>query len=320
MEIKYIEAVLAVAEYLSFSRAAISIPCAQSSISRQVKLVESELGAELFTRSFNTGKVELTDYGVQAVPILREIYERYEAVTKLADQTVSLQKVTYRLGVYRGPFNSFAKAMLVSEMFIKHPDINIVIKEIPIESMLELLSRGSIDGAVYYKAYLKHDDSEEPEQTSYLIRNNLFCKNPCIAMQKNHPLANNQSVEFADLKDETFLLHHDNIKGRELINNIQYQGFLHGCLNAGFTPKIEVVSVDTIADIRDAAVLNYGWMYPSFATNAIRNNEMLAFVPISEPNFYAKYYMLVTNNKSEVSKIVMRDIRNILTRGDQDIF
>lgn len=54
MEIQYLETVLAVAQYLSFSRAAEEIPCAQSSVSRHVGIVENELGAKIFTRSSKT--------------------------------------------------------------------------------------------------------------------------------------------------------------------------------------------------------------------------------------------------------------------------
>lgn len=320
METKYIKSVLAVAEYLNFSRAAEAIPCSQSSISRQVKTIEDELGAELFVRSFNAGKVELTPYGTQAIPVLREIYERCLAVLKMADQPVDIKKITYRVGVCRGPFNAFAKANLVSEIFVKHPEINIVIKEVPLDGIMECLSRGEVDAAIYYKAHFKNAEKESVKQSLWLREKKLFNKIPCIAMPKDHPLAGCEAIDFAELKEETFLLHHDIAEKKDSKHDVGVQGFMYACLNADFFPKTEVLPLDTIADIRDAAVLAYGWMYPSFATKIMRNNDKISFVPIKDAAFYATYYMVATNKEPEITKMVMRDIKNILIRDDKDVF
>ena len=50
MEIQYLKTVLLVATHLNFSKVAEEIPCAPSSVSRQVKCVEEALGITLFDR------------------------------------------------------------------------------------------------------------------------------------------------------------------------------------------------------------------------------------------------------------------------------
>ena len=320
MDTKYIESVLAVAEYLSFSRAAEAIHCAQSSISRQVKAVEEELGAQLFTRAFSAGRVELTAFGEKAIPLLRETNERLNILTDLARRPKDREKITFRLGLYRGPFNSAAKSKISAEIFMKHPDMNIIIQEVPLDKTTEFLSKGVIDAAVLYRAYFRKDVVKPIRQQIWLQEEILFSKIPCIAMTKSHSLAGCKSINFSDLRDETILLHHRLTDREGSKYDVELQGFLDGCLDAGFTPKVEVLPIDTIADIRDAAVLAYGWMYPSFATKIMRDESNISFVPIRDSSFYATYYMVYTKAKADVAKLVVKDIRSILSKGDHEVF
>lgn len=60
MKIEYMETVLTAARLYSFKKAAEAIPCAYSTVTKQIKNVEDELGIVLFRRTANNAQVELT--------------------------------------------------------------------------------------------------------------------------------------------------------------------------------------------------------------------------------------------------------------------
>lgn len=320
MEIKYLETVLITADYLSFSRAAEEIPCAQSSVSRQVGIVESELGAKIFTRS-STGSVALTGYGTQAIPMIREIVGRYSALRDSAYKATSAKRLSYRLGTLLGPFNSKVRGNIVSEMFLRHPDIFFTVQEVPRSSCTDMLLRGRLDAMLLYYPYIKG----EPELLAGslpagILCDELFGEIPHIAMPLEHPLACRERVSFGDLKGETFLLPRSSSPKRAPGEDVSYTGFLKSCRQAGFEPAIELLSGETMADIRDSLVSAYGRMYPTFQTKAMRNNEQVAFLPVEEPLYYAKYYLLSAGTKPGATQSVRNCLKELLVEGDAGIF
>ena len=72
-----------VAEYKSFSKAAEEIPCSQSSVSRQVKLLENELNTTLLLRRSSSSRVELTAAGKDILPGCEQILAEYEDIKKI---------------------------------------------------------------------------------------------------------------------------------------------------------------------------------------------------------------------------------------------
>lgn len=88
MDIKQLEYFMAIADARSFSRAADAVRISQSALSRQIRLLEEELGTSLFDR--HGRGVELTDTGAllraRAKVILGEIETtRYDIATRSAE-------------------------------------------------------------------------------------------------------------------------------------------------------------------------------------------------------------------------------------------
>ena len=79
MQLHQLAYALAVAEEQSFTRAAARLHLAQPSLSRQVRLLESELGVALFNRGPGQGPVTLTADGQTLLPFMQRVLADVEA-------------------------------------------------------------------------------------------------------------------------------------------------------------------------------------------------------------------------------------------------
>src|SRR6202161_4865078 len=84
MQLHQLTYALAVAEERSFTRAADRLHLAQPSLSRQVRLLERELGVVLFHRGRGQNGVELTAEGEILLPFVRRVLAEVEATTSEA--------------------------------------------------------------------------------------------------------------------------------------------------------------------------------------------------------------------------------------------
>src|SRR6056297_2928846 len=96
MEMHQIRYVLAAAETLNFTRAAGNCSVSQPALTKGVKALESELGAQLFHREGK--RVMLSEFGRSMLPHLRRIKEEAEAAQALAKNFRLLNEVPVRLG------------------------------------------------------------------------------------------------------------------------------------------------------------------------------------------------------------------------------
>ena len=79
MQLHQLAYTLAVAEEQSFTRAADRLHLAQPSLSRQVRLLEHELGVVLFNRGPGQGRVTLTPDGSALLPFMQRVLADVEA-------------------------------------------------------------------------------------------------------------------------------------------------------------------------------------------------------------------------------------------------
>ena len=86
MEMHQVRYFLAVAKHLNFTRAAEECHVAQPSLTRAIKLLEEELGGELFRRERNLSHV--TDLGTRMLPLMQQCYDTAQGakVTGYIDQ------------------------------------------------------------------------------------------------------------------------------------------------------------------------------------------------------------------------------------------
>src|SRR3954452_24858941 len=110
MELRHLRYFVAVAEELSFSRAAGRLRLAQPSLSAQIRDLEEELGFPLLDRSRN--HVFLTDAGRVFLHESKELLERAEAAIKRAWEAARGRAGELRVGTVAPLTLSFLPASL----------------------------------------------------------------------------------------------------------------------------------------------------------------------------------------------------------------
>lgn len=193
MEMHQIRYYLAVCDQLSFTKAALSCHVAQPSLTRAVKLLEQELGGDLFLR--NRAGIQLTELGQMMHPHLTEIFSRAEIAKREAAKHKKGVRVRLRLGVLctiaPGPMVALVKAMTT-----RHPDTDLDIMDLTAGDLEARLQGGELDVALYCWP----DRSDER-----LHRIALFRERMMIVLHPDHALAARAMVDFSDVRDERYI-------------------------------------------------------------------------------------------------------------------
>ncbi|MFD9697902.1 LysR family transcriptional regulator [Lentzea sp. NPDC059081] len=180
----------AVAERLHFGRAAEDLHIAQPALSRQIRALEHDLGAELFTR--NRHGVALTDAGRQlqtdAGPLLASAHAVRHRVAVAARGSTRLA-IGFRTGI---PVIPAARAFEA-----RHPDVVVDVQRIEWDDQASMLLDGRVDvGFVRL-----------PIDATGLRVTPLFTEPVLAVLPAGHRLAGKEEVTESDLAGEPLVWH-----------------------------------------------------------------------------------------------------------------
>ncbi|MFD8553172.1 LysR family transcriptional regulator, partial [Streptomyces fradiae] len=136
---------VAVAETRHFTRAAERVHVSQPSLSQQIRALEKELGAELFSRA--RGNIALTDAGEALLPLARRILADADTARQEVHELARLRRGRVRLGATP----SLCTGLLPEVLRAFHdlyPGIRILIEEGGSHDLVRGLARGALDLAL----------------------------------------------------------------------------------------------------------------------------------------------------------------------------
>lgn len=191
MDLRQLNALLAVAEHRSFSAAARALHTVQSNVSTHVARLERELGAVLIDRA----RGELTPEGEIVADRARRIQGELRAIE---DDLLSMREDlagTVRMGII-GTTARWLTPALLDEVHRRHPRLELVVVDATTTSLAPQLVQGQLDLAV---VNLPLDDPD-------LETVALFEEDRVIVAPTDHPLAEHQSVDLAMLAEHEILL------------------------------------------------------------------------------------------------------------------
>lgn len=186
---------LAVAEHLSFYRAAQALGTSQSSVSTRIKTLEQDLGVVLFDR--NTRGVRLTEAGRRFVDQVREAMGILDRAIKTAGMQARGEEGELHVGVHALTAGCFLDRLL-ERFHDEYPGIRLHITEGTARDAQFMVREGKLDLAFMAGVH------ELPDLNSRIIWHDRLM----VALSGKHTLAAQANLEWLQLAEETFLVRH----------------------------------------------------------------------------------------------------------------
>ena len=212
----------AVAQYLSFTEAAKMLYTSQPSVSKQISILEKQIGTDLFYRTKRS--VHLTPAGEVFLKELSGINEHIDQAIKAAKDSSLCQYSTINIGCLDALDTGIFLRPFVNKFKCEHKNINLNFERHSFKALREKLLNGNLD-LIFTLGF-------EIDNTQGLKHKTIFKTHSSIVMAKDDPLAEKEDLSVADLKDKDFIM---------IARDESPHGFdnvVGLCKNYGFSPKI----------------------------------------------------------------------------------
>lgn len=264
MEFHQLRYFVAAAEEQSVSKAARREHVTQPAMSRQIALLESRLGVDLFER--RKQRIHLTDAGRWFLPRARQLLCDAATSEQQLRESFGKAKRTLRLA-FLAPFLDDLVAPVVRELKKKHRGLAVSLFDLPPRAQLERLALHELDAAIVANL--------EPQHRQQFAVRALSRHRFAAALPETHALAGGAAIALAQLRDEDWVSLSDHVfPGR--------REFLRAaCAAAGFEPRV-VAEVDSVTTMLGAVAAGDG------VAIAPRHSEKLphagcVYVPLQSP-------------------------------------
>lgn len=210
---------IAVAEELHFGRAAKRLAVTQPSLSRQITLLEEEIGVPLLVR--DTRSVALTRAGREYLGQAREILRGVSSAAESARRAERGESGRLSVAFYYIAGLGILPPVL-REFRQRYPKVSLELHELPSKTQIAEILKGTIDiGIVHEPSAMKSVSAETIHREAMVA-----------ALPSTHRLARRSALRLPDLRAESFIMfpHGEGSALRERI--------ITSCSAAGFSPNI----------------------------------------------------------------------------------
>ncbi len=181
-----------VLSYGSFTKAARSMGCTQSSISQSISSLEDELGIMILRRSRNG--VELTPEGKDIYPFIERMVRHYEAVMEQAEEINHLVKGSVTIGTLASITCHWLPELIIGFQKM-YPNVKFVFRQGDYTSIEEWIKSGDVDFGFLARPAVSGIRTEELKDGEMLA-----------ILPSDHRLCSKGSVRLSEISEEPFIL------------------------------------------------------------------------------------------------------------------
>ena len=284
MRIEQLKAFLAVAETGSFQKAARQCGVTQSTISRQIQALETELGSPLLHR---TAQAKLTVAGDLLLPRARKIYQEWNvAKSEIADLTAGKQQ---ELCVAVIPSIGACYLPGVLQRFVRdYPQVQLRVTSLGSDRALKVLRDGLVDLALVMQSNLMTPSSE-------MVVDFLYEEPILVLLASGHPLADFISVPWSELIQYPQVIFKEGYAMQSLVREQFHRR------GAKLNIVLELNSLDAFrGTIRQG---NWIALLPQSALLDINNDLSLAVRPLEKPTLMRQVVLVTTQDRLQIPPI-----------------
>lgn len=257
---------VALADTLSFSRAAAIANVTQPTLSMQFRDMERRLGVKLVER--NRARIVMTRAGEEISRKARIILSEIEDIRALARAEGLGLNGTIRVGVVH-TVGAYLLPLLVPRLRHLHPDLRLYVREELPDVLISHLDEGRHDILIYPMPVLRKD----------LVSIPLFREAFWVVLPSDHPLASYRKIKKDDLRGETILTMEPGHRLSEQVSQL--------CEEAGasLSYDYEGTSLDTLRQMV-AMGMGISLLPALYVRSEVEREQLVVARPLggSEPN------------------------------------
>ena len=211
---------------LNVSATAQSLYTSQPGISKQIRLLEDELGIEVFARS---GKhlTRVTPAGQAILSIAGEILQKVESIKQVAQEYSDERKGSLDVATTHTQAR-YALPPTITAFIKEYPDVSLHMHQGTPMQISEMAANGSVDFAIATEALAHFSD---------LIMMPCYRWNRSVVVPKDHPLTQVSKLTLADIAAQPIVTYVFGFTGRSKLDDAFRQ--------AGLEPKVVFTAVDS---------------------------------------------------------------------------
>ena len=210
---------------LNVSATAASLYTSQPGISKQIRLLEDELGVEIFTRS---GKhlTRVTPTGEEVLRIAGDILRQVDSIKQLTQEHNSPDRGSLSIATTHTQAR-YALPQIIEGFIGRYPKVSLHMHQGTPIQISEKAADGSVDFAIATEAL---------ELFSDLLMMPCYRWNRCILVPRDHPLASLANVSLEDVAEYPIVTYVFGFTGRSKLDD--------AFVEKGLTPKVVFTATD----------------------------------------------------------------------------
>lgn len=285
LNLRQLEAFVAVAATSSFRQAALQLGQSQPALSRFIRQAEQTLATRLFDR--DTRHVSITDAGKELLPIAQRILRDFDDA--LGDFGEFMAGHSGRVSVAALPSTGIALLPQAIAAFARtHPQVTFTLTEAPADALLALVEEGRADFGI----------SVRPAPRQRLHYSHLLDDPFVLVCRRDDPLATLESVPWSVFAAQPCIVAGQNSSIRPITDAV----FLRQR-----TPVRPVLEYPSVAACGALVAAGLGITALPMLALQLLNMSELAFVPLQRPNMTRPIGIVtrIGRTLSPVSRIFM---------------